>query len=145
MTQFDPIKVGRLEIKYLIDGSAQGSLGVFELSVPPGSNVPPPHSHLHNEECVYVLDGVLRYSVDSASRDLQPGEWMHTPKGSIHGFSNPHDHVARALIILTPDIGAQYFRDVAAVVNAGHPPDRAQLQAIFSRYGIVPSQPPSAA
>lgn len=145
MAHTDPIKVGQLEISYLIDGAAQGTLGVFELSIPPGSNVPPPHSHLHNEECVYVLDGVLRYSVDNVTRDLHPGDWMHTPKGSVHGFSNPHDHTARALIILTPDIGARYFRDIAAIVNAAGPPDRAQLQAIFARYGIVPSQPRGAA
>src|SRR5262245_39639636 len=90
MEDSNVIKVGQLEVRYLIDGAAQGSLGVFEVTIPPGSNVPPPHSHLHNEECVYVLDGVLRYSVDEVTRDLRRGEWMHTPQGSVHGFSNPH-------------------------------------------------------
>lgn len=37
--------VGQLGIRYLIDGAATETLGVFELTVPPGSNVPPPHSH----------------------------------------------------------------------------------------------------
>jgi hypothetical protein len=36
----------------------------------------------------------------------------------VHQFSNPNVETARALIILTPDIGEQYFRDVGAVVNA---------------------------
>lgn len=89
MTTSDPIKVGQLEIRYLIDGTAGAGLGVFELTVPAGSNVPPPHSHTFNEECVYVLAGILRYSVDGETRDLCPGDWMHTPKGSVHGFSNP--------------------------------------------------------
>ena len=66
---------------------------------------------------------------------------MFTPRGSVHQFSNPHDELARALIVMTPDIGAQYFRDVGAVVNAGGPPDRAQLMAIMSRYGLVPAPP----
>jgi quercetin dioxygenase-like cupin family protein len=137
----DVVRVGQLEIRYLIDGSAQGGLGVFELTVPAGSNVPPPHSHTHNEECVYVLEGKLRYSVDGDSRDLMPGDWMRTPKGSVHGFSNPHGATARALIILTPDIGAQYFHDVAGVVSAGGPPDRAKVLAVMSRYGLVPAAP----
>lgn len=137
----DVVKVGQLEIRYLIDGAAQGGLGVFELTVPAGSNVPPPHSHTHNEECVYVLEGTLRYSVGDDTRDLGPGEWMRTPKGSVHGFSNPHGTTARALIILTPDIGAQYFRDVAGVVGAGGPPDKAKLLAVMSRYGLVPAAP----
>jgi quercetin dioxygenase-like cupin family protein len=133
------IKVGQLGIRYLVDGSFSGSMGVFELTVPPGSNVPPPHSHSNNEEIVYVLDGTLRYTVGGNMRDLVPGETMHTPRGTVHGFSNPFGSVARALIILSPDIGAQYFRDVAAVANAGGPPDKAALVAVMSRYGLTPS------
>ena len=33
------IKVGQLGIDYIVDGSDTGSLGMFELTVPPGSNV----------------------------------------------------------------------------------------------------------
>ncbi len=137
----EPISIGQMTIRYLIDGAATGGLGVFELDVPPGSNVPPPHSHTANEECVYVLEGVLRYAVDDVTRDLRPGDWMRTPRGSVHQFSNPHAGRARALIIMTPDIGAQYFRDVAAVVNTGGPPDRAKLLGVMSRYGLVPAPP----
>jgi len=114
-------------------------MGVFELLVPAGSNVPPPHSHTRNEECVYVLGGVLRYAVDGVERDLHLGDWMLTPRGSVHQFSNPHNEPAHALIVLTPDIGAQYLRDVAAVVNSDGPPDKAALLAVMSRYGLVPA------
>jgi uncharacterized cupin superfamily protein len=137
----EPILVGQMSIRYLIDGAATGGLGVFELSVPPNSNVPPPHSHTGNEECVYVLEGVLRYSVGDVTRDLRPGDWMRTPRGSVHQFSNPHGELARALIVLTPDIGAQYFRDVGAIVNVGGPPDRGKLLEVMSRYGLVPGPP----
>ena len=135
------ISVGQLRIRYLVDGSQSSSLGIFELTVPPASNVPPPHSHSHNEELVYVLGGTLRYTVGSQTRDLGPGQSMHTPKGAVHAFSNPFDDAARALIILSPDIGAQYFRDVAAAVNTGGPPDKAALVAVMSRYGLVPAAP----
>lgn len=135
------IHVGRLRIRYLIDGSPSASLGMFELTVPPGSNVPPPHSHSHNEEIVYVLEGRLRYIVGDDARDLTPGQSMRTPKGVAHGFSNPFDGVARALITLAPDIGPKYFEDVAAVVNAGGPPDKAALVAVMSQYGLVPAAP----
>ena len=133
----EPIHVGQLTIRYLIDGSATGSLGVFELIVPPGSNVPPPHSHSKNEEIVYVLEGRLRYSVNGDSRDLSPGETMFTPKGGVHGFSNPFETTARALITMSPDVGAQYFHDVAEIVQRPGPPDKAALVAVMSRYGLV--------
>jgi quercetin dioxygenase-like cupin family protein len=141
MNMSSPLRVGKLTIRYLVDGSQSGGMGLFELEVPPGSNVPPPHSHTHNEGCVYVPEGTLRYSVDGVSRDLRPGDWICTPKGSVHGFSNPHEMNTRALIFLSPDIGAQYFRDVASVVNAGGPPDRQALISVMSRYGLVPAAP----
>lgn len=132
------VQVGKLGIRYLIDGSSSGTMGVFELTVPAGSNVPPPHSHSNNEEIVYVLEGTLRYSVGAETRDLVAGESMHTPRGVVHAFANAGADVARALIILSPDIGAQYFEDVAAVVNAGGPPDKAAMVAVMARYGLVP-------
>ena len=135
------IKAGQLGISYVVDGSQTGSLGMFELTVPPGSNVPPPHSHSNNEECVYVLAGTLRYSVGAETRDLTMGQTMSRPKGEVHAFSNPFTETARALIVLSPDIGAQYFKDVATVINAGGPPDKAALVSVMSRYGLVPAAP----
>ena len=135
------IGVGQLGINYIVDGSNTGSIGMFELTVPPGSNVPPPHSHSNNEECVYVLRGTLRYTVGTETRDLAPGQSMSTPKGVIHGFSNPFVETATALIVLSPDIGAQYFKDVAIVVNTGGPPDKTALLSVMSRYGLVPAAP----
>ena len=138
------IKVGQLEIRYLVDGAHKGGLGLFEMKVPAGANVPPPHSHTDNEECIYVLEGVLRYSVDSEVRDLNPGEWMSTPRGSVHHFCNPSSETARALVMMTPDIGEQYFHDVATVVSAGGPPDRAKLMEVMTRYGLLPAAPKQA-
>jgi quercetin dioxygenase-like cupin family protein len=136
------IKVGQMEIRYLVDGAQRGGLGLFEMKVPPGAHVPPPHSHTDNEECVYVLEGVLRYTVDDETRDLKPGEWMSTPRGSVHHFSNPGSEAVRTLVMLTPDMGEQYFREVADLAAAGGPPDRAKLMAIMTRYGLVPAAQP---
>src|ERR1700722_13626899 len=106
MTTTEPIRIGQLEIRYLQDGVESGAAaGMFELIVPPGARVPPAHSHSGNEEIAYVLEGVFRYTVDGETRDLGPGEHMRTPRGSVHSFSNPHQETARALVVLTPDIG----------------------------------------
>ena len=139
------IKIGQLEIRYLIDGTVSGAaMGVFELTVPAGARVPPAHSHRNNEEIIYVLEGMLRYTVDDETRDLRPGQRMYTPRGSVHAFSNPHAESARALIILTPDIGAQYFRDVAEVVDAPTGPDPKRMAEVMTRYGLVLAPPKSA-
>jgi quercetin dioxygenase-like cupin family protein len=136
------VKIGQLEIRYLIDGTVSGAgMGMFELTVAPGARVPPAHSHTNNEEIVYVLEGRLRYSVDDETRDLGPGERMYTPRGSVHAFSNPHDRTARALIMLTPDIGARYFLDIAEVAGAPGGPNPARMAEVMARYGLVLAPP----
>lgn len=137
----ETIKVGQLGIHYVVDGAASASVGMFELTVPSGSNVPPPHSHSNNEEVVYVLEGTLRYTVGDETRDLTPGQCMTTPKGVVHAFTNPFPVDAKALVVQSPDIGPQDFRDIAVVVNAGGPPDKAALVAVMKRYGLTPSAP----
>lgn len=140
-TEQDVITLGQLQIRYLRDGSNERQTGAFEMLVPPGSNVPPPHSHAHNEEYLYMLEGRLRYSVAGEVRDLDAGDSAFTPKGAVHGFSNPFSAPARALVIQSPDIGAQYFRDIAAVLSASSPPDRARLLQVMDRYGLKVAAP----
>lgn len=135
----ETIRIGQIEIRYIQEAGNGCQMGCFEMTVPPGSNVPPPHSHSNNEELVYVLEGLLRYTVGGETRDLRPGETMATPRGVAHGFSNPHSDTARALIMNTPDIGAQYFREVAAIVNAPGPPDRGRLLETMRMFGLVPA------
>lgn len=137
----DTINVGNLRINYIVDGSSKGQMGIFEMTLPPGTNVPPPHSHKNNEELVYVLEGKVRYWVDEEARDLEPGQTMSTPKGSVHAFANPFDKQAKVLIILSPDVGAQYFKDVSAVLPAQGAPDKAAVGAVMARYGLVPAAP----
>jgi len=138
------IRIGNIEIRYLQEAGAGCQMGCFEMRVPPNSMVPPPHSHPSNEELVYVLEGTLRYTVGSNMRDLHAGDSMATPRGEVHAFSNPHADVARALVINTPDIGSDYFREVASIVNRAGPPDKAALVAIMRKFGLVPATPPTA-
>lgn len=135
------IPVGQIQIRYLRDGAEEGHTGAFEMIVPPQSNVPPPHSHAHNEEYLYVLEGKLRYSVDAEVKELKAGESAFTRKGAVHGFDNPFSEPSRALVVLSPDIGAQYFRDIAAVLGAGGPPDKVKLIQVMERYGLKPAAP----
>lgn len=59
----------------------------------------------------------------------------------VHGFSNPFDRTAWVLVIITPDIDAQYFHDVAEVVSAPGGPDPARIAAVMGRYGLKISVP----
>ena len=133
------IRIAGIEIRYLQEAGADCKASCFEMRVAPGSRVPPPHSHDAHEELVYVLDGVLRYTVDGIERDLKPGESMGTPCGSVHAFSNPHAEPARALVFNTPGISADYFREVAAIASRPGPPDVVSLASIMKKHGLKPA------
>src|ERR1700712_4626118 len=117
----EKIKIGALELNFLLDGEdTDGTLVQFEMIIPPNARVPVPHFHVDVDETVYMLEGKLTQLVGTETRDLQPGDVCFIKRGVVHGFSNPHDQIAKAFYTLTPaSIGPAYFREIAAVVNSG--------------------------
>jgi quercetin dioxygenase-like cupin family protein len=138
------IRLEPLGVHFLLTGEdSNGSLAVFELSVPAAQRLAAPaHSHDHYEESIYGLGGVLTWTVDGRPRDVGPGQALCIPRGSVHRFDNNGAQDARVLCMVTPAaIGPQYFRESAEVIHAagGGPPDRAKLVEIMRRYGLTPA------
>jgi quercetin dioxygenase-like cupin family protein len=139
------IAIGALRIRYLVDGTVTGAgAGMFELTIPPGAKSPPAHSH-DNEEFLYCIEGQMRCFAGDVVRVLAPGDSNYTPPGVVHSFDNPGDETARILVVNKPDIGAQYFRDVAAAVSGPGAPDPAKIAGVMLRYGLRPAVPEPAA
>jgi quercetin dioxygenase-like cupin family protein len=139
----EEIRIGELAIRFLIEGEASGgSVAVFEFDVPAGAKVPVAHSHDGYEETIYGLEGVLTWTIERMPTDVGPGEVLFIPRSAVHHFDNTHDVDAKALAIVTPGVlGPDYFREVAAVVEAaaGGPPDLAAIAAVMRRHGLTPA------
>jgi hypothetical protein len=46
------------------------------------------------------------------------------------------------LAVITPGVlGPDYFNDLAALVNAGGPPDIEKVKAVMTKHGLVPVLP----
>jgi len=140
------IRVGPLTIRFLLTGAdSNGSVAVFELSVPGNSGLPgPAHSHDHYEETGYGLEGMLTLTVEGKRIDVGPGETFCIHRGAVHRFDNNGGQAARAVCIITPaQLGPEYFREIADLLNAagGGPPDRAKGAEIMRRYGLTPAAP----
>jgi quercetin dioxygenase-like cupin family protein len=144
-TTREEIRVGEVAVRFLVEGGqSAGALAVFEFDVPAGARVPVAHSHDGYEETIYGLAGVLTWTIEGAPTDVGPGEALLIPRGAVHRFDNAGEVDARALAIVTPGIlGPDYFRDVAAVLEAaaGGPPDLAALAAAMRRHGLTPVPP----
>src|SRR5215475_12208916 len=125
----EEIRVGEMTIRFLVEGEeSAGSVAVFEFDVPAGSRIAAPHSHDGYEETIYGLEGTLVWTVEGEAHEVGPGEVFCIPRGAVHQFANVGSVDATALAIVTPGIlGPDYFRDVAAILDAATagPPDLA--------------------
>jgi len=137
------IQVGQLEIKFLLEaGDTNGSVAMFEFMVPVGAKVPLPHSHEHYDETIYGLEGVLTFTVAGKPVDIGPGESCFVARGVVHGFNNLKQTDAKALAVITPALlGADFFKEAGAIVNADGPPDVEKLKAVLAKHGLVPAKP----
>jgi quercetin dioxygenase-like cupin family protein len=139
----DEITIGRLAIRPRVEPEESGgSVAIHEFDVPAGAGLPLAHSHDAYEETVYGLAGTVTFTIEGTPVDVGPGESVCIPRGAVHSFANGGDVDATALAIITPGIlGAAYFREVAAVVDAaaGGPPDVTAIGDVMRRHGLTPA------
>lgn len=136
----EPIIFAGIEVHFCLDeNDTNGQLTMFKCVIHPGSKVPAPHYHEHFDESVYSLKGTVTYTVDGKSIELVPGESLFIPRGVVHGFANKTNEVIEFLCTCSPGVfRPSYFRELAAVINAGGPPDMSKIKAIMQEHGLVP-------
>jgi len=132
------IVIGRIEIRYLLEGSdTQGALVLFEVVVPPDVRVPAPHRHVTYDETIYGLAGICTFVVEGHELPIAAGESIFVPRGAAHQFQNRGTETARFLATVTPGVlSPDYFRDIRALMSAGGPPDQKRLGEIMLRHGL---------
>ena len=142
--QKEIIRVGQIEIRFLLESEdTNGRLAAFEFTVPAEAKVPMPHYHEHYDETIYGLGGVMTFNVNDQPKEIAAGETLFIPRGAVHGFNNLKPANAKALAVVTPAlIGPDFFREMAAIINAGGPPDLERIKAVMTKHGLVPALPP---
>ncbi|MGD0745961.1 MAG: cupin domain-containing protein [Verrucomicrobiota bacterium] len=137
------IRAGQIEIRFLLESKdSNGRLAMFEFTVPAGAKVPATHSHAHYDETIYGLEGVMTFTVNGKPTDIAAGETCFIPRGAVHGYNNLKPSNAKALAVVTPAlIGPEFFREMAAIVNTGGPPDLEKIKVVMTRHGLVPALP----
>ena len=139
----ETIKVGQIIIDFLLEAAdTNGSAAMFEFTVPVGAKVPIPHYHESYDETIYGLSGVITFTVEGNPIDIGPGETCFIPRGAVHGFDNLTQKDAKALTVITPALlGSIFFKEVAAILNAGGPPDLEKLKLVMAKHGLIPVIP----
>ena len=138
--------MGKIEVTFLLQAAdTNNSVAMFEFTVPVGAKVPLPHFHEQYDETIYGVEGVMTFTVEGTAVEIGPGESCFIPRGAVHGFNNLKQTDAKALAIVTPAlIGPDYFKETAAIVNAGGPPDLEKIKAVMAKHGLVAVMPKAA-
>jgi Mannose-6-phosphate isomerase len=137
------IRVGQIGIRFILEAAdTNGSAAMFEFTVPVGAKVPLPHSHKQYDETIYGMEGVVTFTVEGKALEIGPGESCFIARGAVHGFNNLGKTDVKALAIITPArLGPDFFKEAAAIVNAGGPPDVEKLKAVMAKHGLEPAMP----
>src|SRR3954470_16821056 len=104
----------------------------------PGTLGAPMHTHEHEDECSYVLEGEVGVQIGEDVRHARAGEVVFKPRGVPHAFWNRTGEPARLLEIISPGGFERYFADIAPLLPPQRErPDFEALAALQARYGLT--------
>jgi quercetin dioxygenase-like cupin family protein len=133
MSALKNFKVFGEPVEVLIPGEATGGLSTTLTQTSPPDGGPPPHSHTHEDETFYVLEGEYEFLEDGQWHKAEHGRAVLAKRGSVHTFRNVGNSTGKMLVFLTPAGLEKYLEEISSL---SMPQDAAQLMAISERYGI---------
>jgi len=124
-----------LGVRFLIAGEqAGGRFSLVEHPLAPRTLGAPLHTHAHEDEYSFVLEGRVGLLIADEEIDAGPGDLVLKPRGVPHAFWNATDEPARLLEIISPAGFERFFDELARGMREGAD-DRA-IGALMARYGI---------
>ncbi|HEY3838762.1 MAG TPA: ester cyclase [Bryobacteraceae bacterium] len=117
--------------------TTNGSFALLEQwEVPPGFGSPY-HTHHHEDESFYVLEGQIAFVVDGKWSKAGPGTFVYGPRDIAHGFKVIGNSPARMVLMCNP-AGFEGFvlAQQTPIAEPPSPPDMGKLMMLAAQYGI---------
>src|ERR687885_752576 len=125
----------KLGIRFMIGGEeSEGNFALVEHPIKPRALAAPMHTHRHEDEYTYVLEGEIGVQIGEEVRVARPGDLVFKPRGVPHAFWNATDSLARALD--EEAVGAVWDK-------YGLKMDLGSIPVLAERYGLVVDAPPT--
>lgn len=96
-----------------------GAVTAFVTTSAPGQG-PPLHSHVREDEVIYVVQGRLRVRLGASTHEAPAGSFVFFPRGVPHTWQNGGYDTARFLALFTPATAGmeQFFERSAKLGEA---------------------------
>ncbi|HEX5576499.1 MAG TPA: cupin domain-containing protein [Gemmatimonadales bacterium] len=133
----DAVWIGSFGTIYKVPSEATGgTLAIVEHVLGPKQLGAPLHRHSREDEISHVLEGELTVQQGDRQDTSGVGGIIVKPRGVFHAFWNQGTTPARFLEVIAPGGFAQYFRELAPLLQRDGPPDLAAVAALAGRYGV---------
>jgi quercetin dioxygenase-like cupin family protein len=130
-------QIGGMGVRFMIDGARSGGgFSLVEHPIAPRALAAPMHTHTHEDEYTYVLEGEIGVQVGDEVRVAKAGDLVFKPRGVPHAFWNAGDTPARALEIISPAGFEQYFAELEPLFAGPEGPDFPAIAELQARYGL---------
>jgi quercetin dioxygenase-like cupin family protein len=128
---------------FLVTGAESGGAYFAMEALVPAGGGPPPHTHRHEAETFYVLEGECTFRLGDDAVVAGPGDIVNVPRGTVHCFRNDGAEPARLILTFTPAGIERFFEETLepAPDPTQAPPDNvdevaARYVAAAPRYGM---------
>jgi mannose-6-phosphate isomerase-like protein (cupin superfamily) len=123
----------RVLIKGTTDHAGDG-FSVVEYHGATDNPGPPLHVHHTFEECWFVLDGQVDFTVEDEVVHGRAGSFFLVPRGTAHTFQVAGPTAARWVGIFSPARFMRLIEELGQLIPVEGPPDPAEVEALFARY-----------
>ena len=129
-----------LGITVKTDGkSTRDAYSMFEYTVPPETNGPPPHLHTREDESFICLAGKLDVSLGGEEFTIGHGDFLFLPRDVVHAFRNPYGEESRVVSVVSPAGLERYYQALADMPPG--PKDISLIKTIMADFGIEMQTP----
>jgi quercetin dioxygenase-like cupin family protein len=119
--------------------STREAYSLFEYTIPPETNGPPPHTHTREDESFMMLAGRVDVSLGGQEYTVEPGDYLYLPRDVVHAFRNPYGDEARVFSVVSPAGLEEYYQALADMPPG--PMDLSLVQKIMAEFGIQMNLP----
>ena len=131
------VQIGGMGVRFMVDPERGGGFSLVEHPIAPRALAAPLHTHTHEDEYSYVLEGRVGVQIGDEVAVAGPGELVFKPRGIPHAFWNAGEEPARVLEIISPAPFSNYFADLEPLFNTAQGPDFGAIGELQARYGLT--------
>jgi quercetin dioxygenase-like cupin family protein len=130
-------QIGAMGVRFMVDPERGGGFSLVEHPIAPRSLAAPLHTHTHEDEYSYVLEGEVGVQIGDEVSVAKPGDLVFKPRGIQHAFWNAGDTPARLLEIISPAGFSKYFEELEPLMAGPQGPDFPAIAELQARYGLT--------